>query len=171
MKKLAIYLSIILVLFALLYFIDRQSNKAYSEEAQQLYSTSPDNLNESTRKQLNNSDYQNIILPTELQQNISNEEDVYVYFFSPLCNFCVATTPRLNEIAADAGVDIRQYNVLEFERAWTEFNLEATPTLIYFEDGIESDRLVGGFGTSAEQDAAAETGFIEFFDKHKSESE
>lgn len=175
MKKLAIYLSIIAVLFALLYFIDRQTknaaNEMYSTEAQQLYSTTPGELNEATRKQLDNPDYQNIILPAEMQQKIDNQEDGYIYFFSPLCHYCVETTPKLNKLAADAGVDIRQYNVLEFEQAWPEFNLQATPTLIYFEDGQEVDRVTGGYtGENTDQDAAAEAGYIQFFEKNRSDS-
>lgn len=169
MKKLIIYLSLILALFALLYFINQQSqkeqNEAYTEEAQQLYGTTPDNLDTETRNQLQNPDYQNIILPADFEAKLSNGESGFVYFFSPRCPTCVITTPQLNEIAEQYNVSLLQYNVLEFPEAWTQYNLEATPTLNYFHDGqLVPERMTGGFfGNDPEQDALVEETFHSYF--------
>src|SRR5690554_2775010 len=125
MKKLIIYLLIIIALFAFLYFVNQQSNNAeaeeYKEEAQTLYSTTPEKLDSETRKQLKNPDYQNIILPDELESKLANEESLFVYFFSPRCQYCVATTPSINEIAAEANVDLLQYNVLEYNQGFNDY--------------------------------------------------
>lgn len=148
MKKLLIYLSIVVLLIALLYYLNQltQKNamKNLVEPAQELYQTDPQNLNEATRKQLNDPDYQNIILPGELETRLKNKEDLFVYFFSPLCKYCVESTPIVNDIAGEVQVEIHQYNVLEFRQGFSQYRFDSTPTLIYFEDGVEKDRFVGG---------------------------
>lgn len=173
MKKLALYLSIVIALFALLFIIDQQSqkktNEALSEEAQQLYNTTPDKLNPATVKQLDDPNYQYVILPDELEQKISNNEDLFVYFFSPTCMYCVATTPHLVSIAADVGVDIHQFNKLEFDNiAVNRYGVTETPTLVYFSNGQAADALVGGFsGNNPDNDALAEAAYTDFLTRNK----
>ena len=88
-----------------------------------------DNLKQSTIDLLDDENYQNIILPDALEEKIASGEGVVGYFFSPECSHCQNYTPKLN--------------VLEFENAWNTYNIEATPTMIYFENGQEVNRLVG----------------------------
>jgi|HigsolmetaAR203D_1030402.scaffolds.fasta_scaffold00079_4 thioredoxin-like negative regulator of GroEL len=148
MKKLILYLSIFIVLmgalFAINYLDDAQKNKKYAEPAQRLYNTTPDQLQKPTRELLTDENYQNIILPDELQSRLDNKEDLIVYFFSPVCQYCKETTPQLNKIAGEVGAEYRQMNVYEFEEQWTRFNISGTPTLIAFQDGREVARIVGG---------------------------
>ena len=82
------------------------------------------------------------------------EESLFVYFFSPLCPYCVESTPILNEIANEVGVEIRQLNVLEDPEAFNHYSFESTPTLIYFEQGEEKSRLVGGIADEGRQELA-----------------
>lgn len=172
MKKLALYLSIIIALFALLFIIDQQSQKksqqAHAEEAQQLYHTTPDKLNPATVKQLKDPEYQNIILPDQLKQQLDNKESLFVYFFSPTCSFCQISTPLINAIAADAGVTLYQFNKLEFDHeARTRYNVTETPTLIYFKEGQIEEVIVGGFsGTNSENDDKARAAFEQLFAKY-----
>jgi len=168
MKKLLIYLSIIAVLFAGLYFLNQASNQQalakYKEPAERLYKTSPDKLEQITREQLLDDNYQNIIIPKELDEALENKEDLIVYLFSPACSFCKQTTPVLNDIAEEVGAQYRQLNVYEYENEWEKYNLEGTPTLIAFEDGVEVDRLYGGISTSP---GNTEEDFKSFLEKHK----
>lgn len=172
MKKLAIYLFIILALFAILFFINQQTKKAnndmYIEDAQRLYSTTPETLDSETRKQLNNPEYQNIMLPNELQEKIDNKESFYVYFFSPRCHICVNTTPRLNDIAEESNVELHQYNVLEFEQAWSEYQLSGTPTLMYFKNGVPqlNEAISGGY-SDANENEQVNAAFNSFFDHYE----
>lgn len=175
MKKLSIYLSIVIILFAALFIIERQSNKstlsANSEAAMKLYNTTPDKLDPATVKQLSNPDYQNIILPDELQQKLDNGEDLFVYFFSPTCSYCVATTPHLNEIAAEVGVDIFQFNNLEFGQIASQYGVRSTPTLVFFENGQlggEDTRIVGGMtGDDSAQDEIVKETYTSFLAHYK----
>lgn len=148
MKKLLIYLGIIVALFALLYYLNwasnQKANSEYTAPAKKLYQTTPDKLKPETRSQLKDVNYQNIIIPDDLEQKIKDGETLTVYFFSPLCSYCRETTPVLNEIAAEVGADYYQMNVYEFEDMWSKYRLDATPTLIHFENGQEIERKVGG---------------------------
>jgi thiol-disulfide isomerase/thioredoxin len=150
MKKLAMYLGIIVLLFGVLYAVDyvseQQVNKKLSDAAMRLYKTTPDKLSKSTRDQLNDENYQRIILPDELAEKLANKESLVVYMFSPECPYCRQTTPILNEIAEEVGADYRQLNVFEFLEMWDTYNINATPTLIYFENGEEVARIEGGIG-------------------------
>ena len=53
-------------------------------------------------------------------------------------------TPVMMPIADEMDVDVKQLNVLEFERDAMTYQIEATPTMIYFENGEEVGRMVGG---------------------------
>lgn len=161
MKKLSIYLGIIVALFGLLYYLDYASNQkvngSLESAAQRLYNTTPDNLSKSTRDQLNNEDYQAIILPDDLKQRLADKESLIVYMFSPECVHCQDTTPTLNDIAKDVNVDYKQLNVFEFRDQWDLYRVTATPTLIYFKDGVEAARIEGSIvGKEAEYRAFLE---------------
>lgn len=95
-------------------------------------------------KQLDDPHYQNLIMPDQLQKKLEEGEDVTVYFYSPTCPHCAETTPKLMPLAKEQNVDIQQFNLLEFEDGWNEYQIEYTPTLVHFENGKEKARIVGG---------------------------
>lgn len=64
-------------------------------------------------------------------------------FYSPECQYCRETTPRLAPLAEDLGINLVQYNLKEFEQGWDQYRLNSTPTLIHFEGGAEVGRVVG----------------------------
>ncbi|RBP04235.1 thioredoxin family protein [Rossellomorea aquimaris] len=100
-------------------------------------------LNPATVEPLDDPNYQNVILPEELEEKLKNNEDVTVYFYSSSCIHCKRTTPVLAPLAKDMEVDMVQYNLLEFEQGWDQYRIESTPTLVHFEDGKEVARIVG----------------------------
>lgn len=139
MKKLFIIGGAIVILFAAIIILTKVSNNSKLEDNP--YGTK--DLDQATIDQLDDKNYQNIILPDELKEKISSGEEVTAYFFSPLCEHCKNMTPKLMPIADEMGVKIEQLNVLEFDAAWQEYLIEATPTMIHFRDGKEVERLVG----------------------------
>ncbi|HEY0828755.1 MAG TPA: thioredoxin family protein [Bacilli bacterium] len=143
MKKLAIYLIIIVALFALMYFINQQSKKANDDKTNQ-YGIVESKLNPATVAQLTDENYQNIITPEQLKDRLNEKGGLFIYYFSPTCPHCVATTPVLMPIAKELNIDMKQYNLLEFNQGWKDHNIENTPTLVYYKDGKEVDRMVGG---------------------------
>lgn len=149
MKKLLIYLGIIVLLFGLLYALNAYSQKNALEKnadaAWALYNTAPENLSSSTVKQLDDPNYQNIILPDELETRLANEEDVIVYFFSPDCSYCRSSTPILTEITEETDTDVMLYNLQEFDQGFADYEITSTPTTVVFKNGEEEDRFIGGF--------------------------
>jgi len=102
-------------------------------------------IHPATAEQLKDPLYDNQILPDQLSEKLSKKEDVYVYFYSPLCDHCQRTTPVLVPMAKELQIDMKKLNVLEFDQSWDQYKIDGTPTLIYFKDGVESKRIVGEY--------------------------
>lgn len=141
MKKLAIFGGVIVILFGVMILLTNMSNKSKLENNPY----GKDDLRQSTIDQLNDENYQNIILPDDLKEKIATGEPVFAYLFSPECEYCKRMTPKLMPIADELGVHIDQLNVLEFPEQWNIYGLDATPTLIYFNEGQEVTRMVGDY--------------------------
>lgn len=139
MKKLFIIAGIVVVVFAGIILLTNQAND--TKLANNPYDT--DDLNQATIDQLDDENYQNLILPADLEEQIASGEPTTVYFYSPLCGYCKETTPILMPVAEDMDVDVLQYNLLEYEEEAAPYQIEATPTLVHYEDGKEVSRWVG----------------------------
>lgn len=139
MKKMLAIAAIVVVIFGLIIFLTNQAND--KKLANNPYGT--EDLQQPTIDQLDDENYQNIALPDEVNEKIASGEPTTVYFFSPTCPHCQATTPVLMPVAADMDVDVLQYNLLEYEQGWQDYFIEATPTLVHYEDGKEVARWVG----------------------------
>lgn len=101
-------------------------------------------LHPATIQQLEDPIYKNIMLPEELEATLENNDSAYVYFYSPTCSFCKNTTPIVVPMAAEMGIDLKLFNVLEFKDGWETYEIEGTPTIVYFENGKEASRIEGG---------------------------
>lgn len=146
MKKLSIIGAIVVVLFIALILLTNLANKDKLENTPS--GTNPygtDDLKQSTIDLLDDENYQNIILPEALEEKIASGEPVVAYMFSPECPHCKKMTPALMPIADEVGVQIDQLNILEYDKGWDDYKVEATPTLIYFKDGKEVNRIVGDY--------------------------
>ncbi|TWT11121.1 co-chaperone YbbN [Planomicrobium sp. CPCC 101079] len=139
MKKMIAIAAVFVLIFGLIIFLTNQSND--KKLANNPYGT--EDLEQPTIDQLDDENYQNIALPAEVNEKITSGEPTTVYFFSPTCPHCQATTPVLMPVAEDMAVDVMQYNLLEFEQGWTDYAIEATPTLVHYKDGKEVARWVG----------------------------
>ncbi|MFJ3388454.1 MULTISPECIES: thioredoxin family protein [unclassified Lysinibacillus] len=141
MKKLLIIGSVIVLLFAVIIVLTNVSNKSKVTSANNPYGDKE--LKQETIDQLDDKNYQNIMLPDELEKKIKAGEDVNAYFFSPTCVHCKAFTPKLMPMAKKLGVDIAQLNVWEYQDLWDKYHINATPTFIRFEGGKEVQRFEG----------------------------
>jgi thioredoxin 1 len=147
MKKLLILVLIVVLLFATLgilsFYQKKNTNDASEQDAQRLYATSASELNPETVKLLKNSNYQFVITRNKLEQMIDDKKSFYVYFFSPTCPHCIRSTEFVNNEMKQRNITIYQYNVLEDQSAFDDFNFNSTPTIVYFKDGVQSDQAVG----------------------------
>lgn len=141
MKKLWIIGGVVILLFIGIIILTNMSNSDKLKDNP--YGT--ENLQQPTIDLLDDENYQNIILPEDLEKKIESGEEVFAYMFSPICVHCKQFTPKLMPIAEEEGIHIDQLNVYEYENAWTTYQLKATPTLIYFKDGKEVTRIVGDY--------------------------
>lgn len=139
MKKMIIFLVIIIALFTAIALITNMQK----EEKTKGNPYGKENLRQSTIDQLDDPYYQNLILPDELATALKEKEDKTVYFYSPECPHCQNTTPVVAPLAEQMGIDLVQYNLLEFEQGWDDYNIKSTPTIIHFKDGKEVDRITG----------------------------
>ncbi len=139
MKKLIIFLVVIIALFAGIAGLTKWQQAKQSEG--NVYQK--EKLKPATIALLDDPLYQNIILPDELKKKLEKKEDVTVYFFSPECAHCMNTTPELIPAAKKVGVDVYQFNLLEFKDGYNQYNVEYTPTLMHFKAGEEHASLVG----------------------------
>lgn len=140
MKKVIIFLAIIVVLFGGVALLTKMQNE---EKVSEDNKYKKDSLHPETVAQLDDPNYQNLILPEELEEKLDNKEDVTVYFYSPTCSHCQRTTPVVAPLAEDMGLDLVQFNLLEFENGWDQYGIKETPTIVQYKEGKEVERIVG----------------------------
>ncbi|GKV67003.1 MULTISPECIES: co-chaperone YbbN [unclassified Sporosarcina] len=141
MKKLLAIGGIIVVIFVLIIVLNNKSNE--KKLTDNPYGT--DQLDQRTVDLLSNENYQNIVLPDELDKQIESGEPTTVYYFSPACQHCMEFTPRLMPIADEYGVHIYQYNMLELDKQLdSKYDIVEWPALVHYKDGKEEFRMIGG---------------------------
>ncbi|GIP37976.1 thioredoxin [Paenibacillus sp. J31TS4] len=159
MKKLVIFLAVIVVLFGGMYAINRATNGEKDEKAKELYGVPASQLNPVTVKLLDDPNYQSIIRPAELEKKVLQEKQPsFVYFFASDCPHCARMTPILSPMAKELNVELPQFNVLEYKADRAKYKIVEWPVLAYYKDGKEVERLVG------EQ---SESTYRAFFNKYK----
>lgn len=159
LKMIYIYLGIIIILFGGIYALGNL------EKDNKLYGMPASKLNPATKQLLDNPNYQNIILPDELDKKVADKEDFFVYMFAANCPHCMNTTPQLMPLAQELNIDMPMFNLLEFRTYYNKYAIEYTPTLVYFKDGVEVDRMVGGLSESDAQGYSLDD-YREFFNKY-----
>ncbi|MFD0586690.1 thioredoxin family protein [Paenibacillus sp. GCM10027627] len=159
-----VYLGIVVLLIASLFVLGN------IEKDNKLYGMPVSDLNPETKALLDNPNYQNIILPDQLDKKIADKEDFYVYMFSASCKYCQVATPQLVPIAQELNVDFPMFNLLEFPTYQTKLNVEYTPTILYFQDGVEVDRLEGGIREEGTTQGNSLDDFKAFLSKYPGEA-
>jgi thiol-disulfide isomerase/thioredoxin len=137
-KKVLIFLAIIIVLFSGVAILTNMQNSEKVEGNPY----GKDELDPDTISLLQDKNYQNLILPDELDLKLENNEDVTVYYFQSSCEYCKIATPILTPLAEEMGIDLVQYNLQEFKQGWDKYGIEGTPTIVQFKDGKEVARVV-----------------------------
>ncbi|MFE8696214.1 thioredoxin family protein [Cytobacillus sp. FJAT-53684] len=140
MKKIIIFLAVIIILFGALAFVSKMQNE------KKMAGGNPydkDTLDPATISQLDDPNYQNLVLPEKLEEMIASKEDVTVYFYSPTCSHCQRTTPVVSPLAKEMNLDLLQFNLLEYEEGWDQYGIEQTPTIVQYKKGEEVNRISG----------------------------
>lgn len=159
-KMIYVYIGIIVILFGAIFVLNK------NEPVNALYDKPVSEMNPETRKQLDDPNYQNIILPAELDKKVADKEDFFVYLFASDCNHCKNTTPKLMPLVDELGIDLPQFNLREFPEYFNKYNVEFTPTLAYFKDGVQVDKLEGGLAAEGTTQGYTLDDFKAFFNKY-----
>ena len=83
-----------------------------------------------------------------LKEELKKQEKVLALFYASWCPYCTAFVPSFNRKVADFKSGTVIHVLLDdFDNPlWDEFDIEAVPTIIYFERGDIAKRLDGRFG-------------------------
>jgi thioredoxin 1 len=161
-KKLSIFFGILAVLIVVLVVMNNlKPDTVYGKPKSDLYPA--------TQEILNDPNYNNIIVPNDLEKKLENKESFFVYYFASDCPHCRLTTPQLKPLVDQLGVNLHQFNLREFDTYFGKMNIEATPTLVYYKNGVESSRLKGGLKEASTTDGYTLEDFKSFFNTHKPE--
>ena len=159
-KKLSIFGGILVVLIGLLVVLNNMNKTVYGVSESKLYPA--------TRELLDDPNYQNLIMPKELDQKIKDKESFFVYYFASDCPHCRYTTPLLKPVADEMGINLHMFNLREFQNYFNKMNIEATPTLVHYKDGVDNGRLKGGLAEPGTTGYSIDD-FRAFFEQHKPE--
>lgn len=140
MKKVFIFLAVIILLFGAVALLTKMQNEEKVSE-ENPYGKS--DLHPETIAQLDDPNYQNLILPDQLEKKLDKKEDVTVYFYSPTCSHCQRTTPVVSPLAKDMNINLTQFNLLEFDNGWNQYGITETPTIVQYKAGKEVNRITG----------------------------
>ncbi|EOO23257.1 hypothetical protein IIU_07067 [Bacillus cereus VD133] len=86
---------------------------------------------------------ENATNPKEIHNILNENKDITIYFYSPTCAHCKKTTPLLNELNKEKNINVKTFNLQEFEEGWEKYNIKGTPTIIYYKNGKEEKRFIG----------------------------
>lgn len=87
--------------------------------------------------------YQNQISFEQLQKDLLNQEEKIVYFYKPECKFCEKVSPIVIPMAKEMKINLEVMNIKKYPQGWDTFGIQGTPTIIYYKNGKEVDRILG----------------------------
>ena len=84
----------------------------------------------------------------ELNTILKKTEKVLVLFYATWCPYCVNFVPTFDKKITNFSVGNVIHVLLDDydNQLWDDYDIEAVPTVIYFEKGKVSNRLDGRFG-------------------------
>lgn len=95
------------------------------------------------KKMTENAKYISLTADNFEAEVINSDMPVVVDFFALWCGPCRVMNPIIEDIAAEfAGVvKVGKLNIDDFEDLANQYRIEALPTLLFFKDGKEVDRI------------------------------
>lgn len=86
-------------------------------------------------------------LNTETFEQSVSSGVTMVDFWAPWCMPCQALLPVIEELGEelDGVATVTKVNVDKNKELSRKFGVMSIPTVIFFKDGVEQDRLVGGY--------------------------
>jgi thioredoxin-like negative regulator of GroEL len=91
------------------------------------------------------------ITPNQLQQRIENGENFYVYFYSPICEECIKSEPKLLQAVQELRIqNIIKVDVQKFDYLRKDLQIQGTPTIYVYNNHKLIKGITGGLNTVEE---------------------
>jgi len=90
------------------------------------------------------------VTPEELKDLISQEDSLYVYFFSPTCEDCLQSEPKLARAVAGTSLKIVKVDVKKYQYLRQELEIPGTPSIFYYQNHKLEKGITGGFSSAEE---------------------
>ncbi|HWQ43661.1 MAG TPA: thioredoxin family protein [Desulfosporosinus sp.] len=88
------------------------------------------------------------ITPNQLQQRIENGENFYVYFYSPTCEECIESEPKLLQAVKELMIrNIVKVDVQKFDYLLKDLQIPGTPSIYVYNNHVLIKGITGGFKT------------------------
>ena len=140
-------IGLIVVVFVGVFLFMNNEEKDITEGYYPYTDKEPEELTGATIDRLDDENYQANKTPAEVEEIVNSGEGEFVYFWSPTCPHCLEATPLLTDALDNIDGEVTQLNLDEYREQWTTWGINSTPTLIYFENGEEVERLEGNPGS------------------------
>lgn len=92
--------------------------------------------------------YKNEISLSELKKEIENNRNATIYFYQTNCSHCKVVSPIIIPMAESLNIDLKTIDLEEYPDAWDAFQIEATPTIVNYNNKKEVDRIEGEYPKS-----------------------
>lgn len=147
-KKIVIISIIILVIFGIfigLKMMVDSNNKEKVEKLTGYEDKNPNDLHQSTLDLVDNPVYDRTVSFSKIDEKVSENEESFVYLYSPECVHCKAFTPELTDYLNKEKIkNVYYINVLEYPEAFTKYNAMYTPTMLKVSnENFEKTRFEG----------------------------
>lgn len=75
---------------------------------------------------------------------VTAKGNAVVMFSAPWCGYCRRLHPMVEKVSGEIFIPIYEVNCDDDKELAERFEVEIIPTLIFFRDGKELDRIIGG---------------------------
>ncbi|PEY30112.1 thiol reductase thioredoxin [Bacillus cereus] len=123
MKKMLIFGGIIIVLFVAIFAVTQMEGENKEKKEKNYYT--------------------NKITSSNIRKNNEEKKEQTVYFYQTGCHYCEKVSPIVVPMAKDMNIDMKVIDIFNDEKAWDDYKIEGTPTIIHFKDGKEVNRIKG----------------------------
>lgn len=89
--------------------------------------------------------YDQQITVNELEKIVENKDGYYIYYFQPDCKGCKKVSPYLIPLGEKQKEGFATVNLVKNKQGWEKFNINKTPTIVYYNSGEEIKRLEGEY--------------------------
>ncbi|HHT64120.1 MAG: thioredoxin family protein [Bacillota bacterium] len=90
------------------------------------------------------------VSPERLMQRIERGDSFYVYFYSPACEDCIKSEPKLAQAVKNTSVEILRLDLRKHENIQVQLEVPGTPSIFFYREGKLVQGITGAYETVGE---------------------